>query len=376
MDDIERGSMIKYLIGSNQIKYSVLGDLFKPLDLSSHKMVVMLVDAHLIMNKLHVKDKTALLADSKAETVRDIVVGFLNALGHYRRFMSTRLGKDNDIYVMFNTKAPKYNRSCIPDFRGNLENLYDLDDRNYGMMNESIAMAYEFIRGLSPYFEGIYCIDCSGVDEFALMERMGFPEDVYYVVLTKNRYAYQLIRKNVSVLRPKRDESFLLTEKNFYNAGILRDVKHKTDHTITADMLPLFWTLVGLRDVTVEGTDFVSNIGQMTRLAEKMIDRGDLVPGMSIQSFLENFRGYVHPKKLMEYRTSMAELELRHRALSTQLAAKAITSDQMAKVVAQCYDLYDETALENLNQTLAESSLNPETLALDNLNMSFGASID
>ena len=375
-DELERGSMIKYLIGSVQTKFSVLEDLYRGFDRDRYKMMVLLVDAHTMMRKLHVKDRSVLLADNTAESVRDIVVGFLNVLGHYRRFMATRLGMDNDIYVMFNRRAPKYNRRCIAEFSEGLEHYYDPSNPEYGAMNRAVELAYQFIMGLSPYFEGIYCLDMPGVNEFALMARMGFPDDVYYTIVTRNRFGFQLIRDNVSVLRPKRDDSYLLTAKNFYDRGILRETKQRGDPRITPDMLPLFWTLTGLGDVEVGGTEHVTSVSQMTRIAIRMLDEGALVPGISIQSFLKNLTDFLPPKKRMAFRVDSGHLGDRYRGLSANLAGYAITPDQMAKVVAQCYDLYDETALEDLNQKLVDSSVNPETLALENLNMSFGVNYE
>ena len=163
-----------------------------------------------------------------------------------------------------------------------------------------------------------------------------------------------------------------MTDQNFVDKGLLKDVKYRTDAKITPDMLPLFWSLLGLRDVCVDGTDYISTLPQMLRIATKLIDKGQLPPGTSIQSFLDLMKDQVDKNKRIEFRTDISWLENRYKGLSAHLAGAAITSDQMARVVAQCYDLYDETALEELNQKLVDSSMNPETLSLENLNMSFG----
>ena len=107
MEDLT--SLIRYLIGASRIKYEVLENLYATIPTMQYRMGVMYVDAHSIFYRLfREKDFSTVYADSMNELVRDLVVGFFNVIGHYRRFMATRLQLDNDIYVMFNPDLPKW----------------------------------------------------------------------------------------------------------------------------------------------------------------------------------------------------------------------------------------------------------------------------
>lgn len=367
MDDMT--SLIRYLIGASRIKYEVLEQLYATIPTMQYRMGVMYVDAHSIFYRLfREKDLAASYSDTKVELVRDLVVGFFNVLGHYRRFMATRLQMDNDIYVFFNPEITKYHKKYYDGYGADKYKRYDETHPDYGFHASAIRQAYAFIVSLAPYFEGIYCIDSIGVDEYALMARMDFADDIFYTIYSRNMYCTQFIRKNVVQLYNRRDNSHIITESNCYSKGILYEKKTEASEKLTPDMLPLLWTLGGCKDVNVEPSKVVSGISPMVRIANKMVEAGDLTPGMSIQSFLEVAPKYVKSK--FSVQTERAELERRYKVLSAKVAAAAITPDQVAKVRSMCYDIFDENELEQLNELLALGEVDPELLEIGNLNMS------
>lgn len=369
MEDLT--SLIRYLIGASRIKYEVLENLYATIPTMQYRMGVMYVDAHSIFYRLfREKDFSTVYADNMNELVRDLVVGFFNVLGHYRRFMATRLQMDNDIYVMFNPTMPKWHEYYM-DYNGWCHDKYKRYDQkhpDYGFHAKAIRKAYSFIVGLSPYFEGIYCIDNDGIDEFALMARMSFADDIFYTIHSRNVYCTQFLRKNVVQLVNRRDNSRIISESNCYKDGVLYDKKTEACDKLTPDMLPLIWTLGGCSDVGVKPSEVVSGLSPAIRIANKMAEAGDLVPGMSIQSFLDAAEKYVKTKVSMK--AERKTLERRYKVLSAHMAGAAITTDQVARVKSMCYDVFDETELEQLNEMLALGEVDPELLEIGNLNMS------
>lgn len=367
MDDLT--SLIRYLIGASRIKYEVLEQLYAPIPTMQYRMGVMYVDAHSIFYRLfREKDLAASYSDSKVELVRDLVVGFFNVLGHYRRFMATRLQLDNDIYVFFNPDQTKYHKKYCSEYGKDRYKRYDVEHPDYGFHAEAIREAYKFIVSLAPYFEGIYCIDSIGADEFALMARMDFADDIFYTIYSRNMFCTQFVRKNVVQLYNRRDKSHIITEANCYAKGILYEKKTDASSDLTPGMLPLLWTLGGCKDVNVEPSSLVSGISPMVRIANKMVDAGDLTDGMSIHSFLDVVPKYIKTK--VDMNDEREGLENRYKVLSAKVAGAAITPDQVAKVRSMCYDIFDETELEQLNELLALGEVDPELLEIGNLNLS------
>jgi len=370
MSMFEETSLVRYMIGASRIKFEVLDTLYQGIDVSKYRMGVMYVDAHSIFYRLY-RDKNIanIYVDTKEELIRDIVVGFMNVLGHYRRYMATRLHLDNDIYVLFNCERPKYQTQYCPDFNSKLYKRYSDDNSGFEFINDALNKAWPFILGLSPYFEGIYCIDNHGIDDFSVFAKLGFQDDIFYTIYSKSMFGTQLIRKNVVQLFNRRDDSRLITKGSCYKNGILFDLKTKADPGLTPDMLPMIWAFSGCADVSVKTTKYIGKVSTMIRIVNQMIKTGDLVPGMSMQSFLDALPGHMPDKKL-QLKVDRSYFIDRYRALSADMGAAAITPDQLARIVAQCYDVYNENELEHMNELLAAGAMDPELLEITNLNMS------
>lgn len=365
----DSSSLVRYLIGASRVKFEVLESLYSGIDSSKYRMGVMYVDAHSIFYRLfREKDLASTYSDGYQPLVRDLVVGFFNVIGHYRRFMATRLHLDNDIYVLFCPYLPKYQAKLYPDYCKDKYKKYSIDHPDYGFHAKAVRDAYDFIVGLSPYFEGIYCIKCPGIDEFSMIGRMGFADDILYTIFSRNVYCVQYLQDNVVQFYNRRDKSHLITKSTCYSDGILMERKTEASEKLTPDMAPLLWTLGGCKDICMDPCNSVSGITQMVRIANKMVDAGDLVSGMSLQSFLDILPKYLKSK--VSIASEKAELERRYKVLNGMIAGAAMTSDQIAKVKAQCYDVYNENELEQLNELLALGEVDPDLLEIGNLNMS------
>lgn len=366
----EETSLVRYMIGASRIKFEVLDKLYQGIDVSKYRMGVIYVDAHSIFYRLY-RDKNIanIYVDTKEELVRDIVVGFMNVLGHYRRYLSTRLHLDNDIYVAFNRELPKYQAQYCPEFNSKLYKRYSKDDADFRFVNEAVEIAWSFILGLSPYFGGIYCIDNQGIDDFSLFAKLGFQDDIFYTIYSKSMFATQLLRGNVVQLYNRRDDSRLITKGTCYKNGILYELKTKADPEMTPDMLPMLWAFAGCGDVSVKTTKYIGKISTMIKIANQMIKTKDLIAGMSMQSFMDALPAHMPDKKL-QLKVDRSYFIDRYRALSAEMGAAAITSGQMSKVAAFCYDIFNEAELEQMNELLAAGAMDPELLEISNLNMS------
>lgn len=369
---IDDQSLVRNLIGVNMIRYEVLDELYEKIDCSQYKMAVMMVDGHAIFSRLfHMGKIDTTYAGAFDETVRDLVVGFMNVLGHYRRYMSTHMRLDNDIYVMFNRERPVYNCTYYRDFNLDRVERYDPEDPKNGFISQAVGMAWEFILGLSPYFEGIYCLNNQGIDDFALMARMEFP-DILVTVFTRSQYALQLLRPNYVQLcaRNYKAKHQLITRDTCYNEGVFRKMKLKSNGSLTPEMLPLYWSILGCSDVNIKNTKLIPRGSTVLVPAmEKMVKDGLLSPDTTITGFLENLGIYVS-LPAAQLKLAKSKIENSYKALSARLSALAITPDQLANISAQIYDVYDQQELDKLNDLLVHGSLDPEILNLESLNMS------
>ena len=371
--DSYQTSLIRYIIGASRIKYEVLDQLYASINFAPYKMGVMYIDAHSIFYRLF-KDRNIvnLYSTDKNDLIRDIVVSFYNVLGHYRRYMATRMRLDNDIYVVFNKSVPKYNDMLVCGFYERIIKRYSTVHPDFGFINEALNSAWSFILDLSPFFEGIYCIDNQGVDDFAVINKLGFRDDIFYTIYTRNMYATQLIKPNVTQLYNQRDKSRLITYGTCYKSGILKDLKTVAHDKLTPDLLPILWTFAGCNDISVRSLKYINKTTTMIKIMNKMVDDNMLMKGMSIYSFLDNFGRYLNTTTIPGTLILKIDKEFiinRFKALSANITSAAITSNQWAKIVAQLYDVYNENELEQLNEALVSGHVNPDLLELTNLNM-------
>lgn len=368
-------TMVRYLIGASRIKFSILEELYKDVDPSRYKLMVMYIDAHSIFYRLYREKAIGIITTEDIPMlVRDIVIGFWNVIGHYRRFIATRLRLDNDIFVMFNRKKSAYHNELIDGYNEKVIDRYRADNKDYQVLNVVIEQAWEFICSLSPYMEGIYCLQNDGIDDFALMQRIGLDNpDYYYTIFSRNAYTFQFIKPNVSVLYGKRDNSYLVTDKNWVTDGVLHDKKSDgvSQVLLTPNMLPLAWAFVGCPDVSVKHSKHVSMMPFILRKMTTLAEAEDLFPGISFDSFLEIIKDHLNTSR-MAIKADKDNLSDRYKAFSGYLSAASISKDKMLKIVAQCNDVFNENELERLNALLAEGSNDPDVLDLTNLNMSEG----
>lgn len=364
--------MTRFMVGANQTRFDVLSDILGKVNVSRYDGVDFYIDGYTLFRRFYREKKNLpALLNGEDDVIRDMAVGVLNVVGHYRRYAATRLRMDNEIYVTFNRSPPKYQLSMCGEYMSKRMDIYDVGHPDYGFLNRAINTAWKFIVELSAYFEGIYCMDTPGIDDFAVFRKTGLVGGKRLkVILSSETRSYQLLGDGVIQIHPRRDDSFLVTGDNCYGR-LLAGTKTKADSNLTAGMLPLLWSVAGLTEVSLGRTELIPGMAAMVKVANRMVEAGDLSPGISPDSFFDMLGKYL-PRGRERLRAFRNTLMDRYCALSIPLAATAIALDGQMMIASQIYDVYDQNALEELNGLLADGQIDPELLELGNLNMSRG----
>lgn len=376
-------SLVRYMIGAARIKYEVLDEILsRHPDLQGRlgrfNMAVMLVDAHSIFYRLYrEKDLAAIYADNKKLLVRDLVVGFVNVIGHYRRYFATRLGLDNDIIISFNRKADKYKQSLYPDYNDKQIKRYKQNNPDYGFINQALDDAWNFICSIIQYFEGIYCVNESGVDDFTqLRDAIVISDSNLYIVFSRNLIPLQLLSAtddgipNWYQLFNKRDNSICVNKNDFMKKVILADRKLDAHELIRPEDLPYLWAFGGCPDIGMKGTKHARGIVDSVKLANKLLrDHPYRISSYSFPQYCDALEPYIRTP-IPSLRFDQRKLEKRFKALNISLAISALSRYHHLGIASNMIDLFDQTSLENLNDTLAAMGDNPNLLELENLNMS------
>ena len=371
MGEFDSSSTIKYMIGPSMIKYQVLDDLFKNIRINEH-VVVFHVDAWSILYRMYRTRYLETIHSVPTEVlVKDLVVSFINVLGHYRKYFYKHLHKTNDILVYLNTKLPGYQESVFSDYMKTQYDLLSIRHKDYGAVSYIVQKAFHFIKGLLPYFEGIYYIENDNIDTFTAMNyfmQLSHYQDQYHIIFSRNLLPTQLLNDHTIQLVNKREDSYILYSDDCIKNGFLRDRKTVVHKDFTSKMVPFILSMSGYSGINMKPIKSVRGVSDVIKLLTPLMKDHIIASDMSIQSFLKEVSSNM--------RDGGAQLRIgnsminRYRAVALDLATKALSNDQKFKLTKHIVDLYDQSMLEMMNEKLSEIGNNPDLLEITSLNMS------
>lgn len=370
--DFSSDSVIKFIIGSSRIKYDILNQLFKNIWITD-QTIVMHVDAHAILYRLYREKYLDPLYSVQYDVlIKDIVIEFLNVIGHYRRYIATRLHKTNNIIIYYNTKQSYYHHSICDDYLSSYYKMIDLNHKDYGPITQVIIDSIKFIEGIVPYFEGIYLVDNSNIDTYTAicycMQLPIFNSQCFHIIFSQNQLTFQLLNDHCVQIINHKDKSKLVTADNYLNDILLENHKRKIDTVIKPRIMPLIWTLCGCHSVDLKHTKYIRGIARTFFWLLPLIKDHTIYEDMSIQSFLKAVSTLVDDGKL-ELVHPTSKLLNRYRVLELSLSVAALTDDQKIKIQKNFIDLYDQSMLEEMNELISGISSFGSLIDINNLNM-------
>lgn len=371
----EERSLIRNIIGCSRIKYSVLDEIIQNehINFQQYKHAVLLVDAHCVFKRLYRdRDLQSIYADSQNELIMDLVVGFMNVLGHYRRYFVLHQHIDLDIYVSFNRVAPHYQCDLVPYWKEDQVNRYQ--NPAHQIMNSAIEKAWEFIISICSYIDGIYAIDAPGVDDSVALGYIihGMPQNTIGFIFSKSVHMLQILDTSNGIpiyqLINHRDNSVLVSKDDCIKRVVLKDCKRVPHEKIQPAHLPMLWTLAGCADVNIK---IRGNISRIVHYTNEMLNANPEIDlyQLGITDYIHMVEKAIISRKGEPVLVRYKPLVHRYKALSVDLGIKALTMADTTKLRMNLYDRYDQVGLEKINDLLSQMSSNPNLLELENLNM-------
>ena len=359
-------SMAKLLINASRIKYSVLDELFKDIKIQSDT-VNLFIDGHYLFYRL-LKESNAsdVYASEENEIIMEIVLAVLNTIGHYRRYIATRLGKSNRIFLVMNRKVPKYQGSLIHKYGKTHYETYDGTHKDYGPINVATEKAIEFISGLIPYFEDVFMIDSSGVEETVAMSYIMGCEEAqgdFNIIYTRNEMSFQLMDDHCVVLFPRRDESKIITAKT-WSAYVTRTAKYEAPE-IPVQYIPIYLSICGLKCRDIPSCYLRGSVNAIKTI-KNLIDSGEVKDDISGKVFLDVISNLKTKKERKPSAEEAEIMRLVYKAVYIPACIAALTDAQKTKILSSIYNLYDQVGLEKINEKLIEFD---DVLDITNLNM-------
>lgn len=360
-------SMAKLIIGMSRIKYDILNELFKDVKIES-KTVNFFIDAHrLYYPFLTNRNEYTVYANDESELVMSIVLGTLNTIGHYRRYLATRLQRSNRIFVVVNRRVPKYQSSLIYGYGEKKFDTFATDHKDYGPINTAINKALNYLQSIIPYFEDVFLINSNRIEECVSMSYIMGCEEArkdFNILYTNSELALQLLNESCVMIYPNQDNSKLVTHKNWANF-LLRGKKYKLDATIDPSFVPIYLAIHGMENRGISSR-YLRGEKETLSAIQNVSDMGGGKGGVSMQMFLDTLQT-VPMKK--ERRPSVSDAEMLkqlYKAFHIPTCITALTPQEKARLLTGIYNLYDQAKLEQINEYLVQFD---DIIELNNLNM-------
>lgn len=359
------------------IKYPVL-DTFLPDTVGSRDPIILHIDADAIIYRLfRKKDLSLIYSVSKDTAVKDVVVGMVNVIGHYRRYIITKLRRNCIIYLYYNTMTPPYQEAMYPGYRASWYRLFNQLHPEYGVVTEIMNKAIPFVASILQYTTGNYMIDNQGVDNptainyfIRKIERTARSDrrwsDALHIIFSRSVVPLQLLNDNTIQLYPKRDKSYIITANTAYSKGIMEGKKSQASDLLRPPSIPYVIMLGGLKDLDMKHTPYARGLTRAAVLISRAIrhDREQYLPDL----VLDRLTPLVNdPKRFVQDREQM---KYRYNAVALSKSMYAITKSIMIRMESSIVDLYDQNALEEINNLLSQIDADENLIEITSLNLS------
>lgn len=385
-------SMATYLIGSTAIRYEYLDQILPPIvdKIQENEKIIFHVDLEGIIYGLYRKSSiSALLAMEFDYLVKDITVGVINVLAHYRKYFATRLGMDNEILVYWNYELPGYQGTYCREYRDKAYGKYNPQNPNYGVVYQATRKAVKMIANLLQFVEGIYWIDNGKYDTYSTIAYTMTTKrysKYYHLIFSRTMILGQLVGKRVAQLVHKRQletteqggkfytsgASYLITKKNVYEKVFYNGKEKAPDVDLPLNYIPIIWTLSKYSDMGIPRLIYTKQPDCIRHL-EELYHAGVISEDSTIPNIIDEL-AKARPKYVSENSADRIKQQAgdRYKILNLKLAAKGIVQPQVMSMYRGVIDLYDQNALERLNEQLTAEDPRADIINLSALNMSYG----
>lgn len=363
-------SMAKLLVNASRIKYDVLDELFEKEDIEiKSNMVNLFIDVHRLYYRLLVNKNTAVVyANGLDELVMDIVLSTLNTIGHYRRYLATRLHKSNRIFLIVNRRAPRFQSRLIYEYGKERFDQYTTEDPTFGPINKAINKALEYIESIIPYFEDVFMINSNRIEECVTMSYIMSCKEAqgdFNILYTNSEFAMQLLNNNCIMLYPHQDKSKIYTHHNWTDYAARQMKKNLNIKDIDVSYAPIFMAIHGLENRGVSSR-YIRGPKNILTAIQQVSNSGLCGTGLSIETFLDAIQTLPERKERKPSVSEFETLKTLYKAFHIPTCIAAMTAAEKTRIITGIYNLYDQVQLEKINEALAQFE---DIINLTDLNM-------
>lgn len=369
------GSVLRYTLGKTMIKYEALDELFNGVRIEPDQVVVH-IDAWHVFNRFFRQQELVFFTSAPEDVlVKDIVIGFINIIGHYRKYIAAKLHKDNVFLIYFNPGRSAYHMQYDKDYKANIvSKIFNTSHKDYIIVNDVLVKAMKMLMDMVTRIEKVYWIHNFGIDTpSAICYTMNTPayRDSFHILFSREEQLAELISKNcIQLLQRKSGTHELLTTNNFTENILHKYTKKGVTKHLTPKSLKFYFALNGCSDTGENRLTFGFPYSTMTRL-DTLYESEVINDDSSIQNVIEELCILEKPYSAFAKKLKKNEEYVinRYKMYDLWLAARSISKTAVGHMFHTHFDLYDQEALEKLNEYLIAIDETNDIIILENLNM-------
>lgn len=314
--------------------------------LTPQSKINLFINLEPIMRKLASSDVDLYLKVKKEDKVQEMISSIVNLAAHYRKFFSNnKLYSEVYMYMGYPFNTHYKNRGYDEKYRTTYEHKYTKDPKQM-ILGHVLDSVIPFTKVILEYIKGVYFIESGDVEpsvipHLILQEN---PSNHVNFMLTTERYDYQYTQDDFYIIRPKRDNSYMVTKENVIRMMKLED-KIVNDIDLPANFVPFILSILGDKNRDISK---ISRVGLSSII--KLIDHGinqnlinrnvdninlliDIIKGEAKSQVLTNYY-------LTDVHSQYNTLNLKHRYSITSQIVDKFDNVSLRKINEEHFGLY------------------------------------
>jgi hypothetical protein len=343
--------MVGPLLGIYKIKYETLNNILKLNE--DVKSVNFHINLHSILSVLYTNAYEVNYTNRRGDDAEIVLTSILSTVAHYRGYFGYKDIK-NKVYLYFNTELPEYQNKLIP-FGGSYYDKYCPINQKYFTINNMIKKVIEDLQTILEYIPGVYFIHNKGIEDGVAMSYVREKHEAdLNIAFTKKEIDFQLVSENTVILRPKREQSTVITTNTLYDF-LTKKTKYSAED-LSYKFYPLVLAVWGYKAYDIEKMN--TSFTKLLKLIQRAYEHEVLHPDMGLQRMVKEFNDLTAGGE-----GNLEVLTKRINAITYSAVERGMAHNKFAKIYNSFIDLSDINTLEKINNHfMPENKVNIYTL--------------
>lgn len=335
--------MFEPIFNSHKIRYDKINELLieNEVELKRNKEVKIFINLDSIFRELctpNVNEVTK--ASNSNERVIEMVADIINLAAHYRNYFRKRYVKSKVvIYTTFPYSRLKYKNIIYnSDYKS-----YFIDKVNSSDVNNVrniFEQAMPLAKVILEYIENVHLVSSDEIDSslipFIYMNKVDTSTSLN-VFISKDKYDYQYVNYSSIILRPKKEDSYLVSKGNLIDT-IKKEAGIANVKTCDTSFYPFIYAVTGDRYRNIPKIKRVG-ISSVLNSINQGIKRGEISQTKNNVFILTNLIKE-------EYRTQLLNNNF---SIDLETQYKALNISDFEKIERQLTNKFDNVSLKKIN---------------------------